>query len=488
MNMCAATSTCHLDGGLPDGSDGSMCTGSCIDGGGGDANVDLEMPDLMPRCTSSTVATDCTNAAAPVCDTSTAEGACIACRNSGDDGQCAAHANGKNHCKTAGGPCVQCNGNGDCSGTTPICDNNACRGCNADSDCTSKVCEFSTGACVDASMIALVDHGGLGVTACNTARTGTQTGNDAAHAWCDVPTAVSTDARRYLLVTGYGGGAMSYNLVPTIGRDVTIVGPGGSVAAGSLATISGSNTKAAVTVDNVHTVVLDGLELTAGATGNSGVNCSQPGATLVVRSSLVDGNNGAGINTNGCAVTLLRNAISSNNGGGIKLSDGTYSVVNNFITDNGNTGPGVSLAGNISGLFWFNTIAGNTRTGANAGAFNCGGITSANAKIQASIVFTNAKTAGGASITTGCDFVDVDIDDTTTPTGVGNSGNFNTAPNFVGSGNTPYAIQSPSPCMNVFTLATAPTGGTLPTNDFAGTARPRASTGGYDIGCWQVVP
>lgn len=465
--------------------------------GGGSHDLGCEMvcttpqPDLMPACTPATVATSCASASQPICDTSSEM--CRGCTSSADNSQCAAHANGANVCNTSTGKCVECNVNADCtSSTKPICETtaNTCRACKANSECTSGVCEFSTGACVPATMIALVDHAGMGVTACEAARTaaGAQTGNDAAHAYCDIGSTANVtvnglaDGRAYLLVAGYGGGGMAYNSITSIPRTTTIVGPG--FAATNRAVVNGTAVNPAVTLGSLATLTLDGLELTAGAASNQGINCNHAGATLIVRNSYIDGNNGAGIGATSCAVTLDANIVYQNTGGGLNINGGSVTASNNLIVGNGTSGPGVLFVGSVGGTWWFNTVADNLRTGSNAAAFSCAAATAAPV-VQASIVWGNTKDGSGSSVGTGCSFTYTDIDDTTTPTG---TGNFNMNP-MLTSGTLPvtgYRIPATSPAVNKVTAATGLTGGTLPDHDVDGKPRPRAATGGDDIGGSQA--
>jgi hypothetical protein len=488
MSMCAA-GTCDMalpaDLGLPA------------------ADMGLPAPDLEPPCR---VATDCTSAATPICGS---DGKCRACADSSDDAQCAAHGNGKNVCKMGGGPCVGCNDNSACSGTTPICDQFACRGCASDSECPNKVCEVTTGVCVDGSMIALVDHGGLGVSACNSARSGAgaQTGVDAAHAWCDIQPAIAApSARPYLLVAGYGySNTMKYGPI-NITRDVTVVGPLGADSV--RAVVGGDSTHAGVTVGSVHTVVIDGMDINTGGFSLQGIYCSQAGATVTVRNAILNLNGEAGLESHGCVVsvdstsiddngggilvtngslTLTNSEIGANSVGGLSITGATYTVVNNFITGTQGNTAAVNFGGNVSGLFWFNTVAHNFM-GTAASGIDCTVVTGANPRIQASVIWGNAKNASGNSVAGNCDFVYDDIDDTTTPTGGNNVGNFNANPNFKDPNNGNFQIQAPSGCTDKITAATGLTGGTLPTRDYYGHARPRAATGGYDVGCQQLVP
>jgi MYXO-CTERM domain-containing protein len=122
---------------------------------------------MSNRCVQCNSDTECSGAT-PVCDGNV----CRACRA---DMECAARE-GTNACGASGAcvqcttasatacrsptsvcnnttnRCVQCNVNVECSGTTPVCDSNMCRGCRGDMDCAGREGTGScamTGACVE---------------------------------------------------------------------------------------------------------------------------------------------------------------------------------------------------------------------------------------------------------------------------------------------------------------------------------------------------
>jgi hypothetical protein len=285
--------------------------GGAVDMGAMDLrNVDLaDLASMQPMCTTATTKKDCKDPGKPICDTG---GSCVACTDSSDDAQCAAHMNGKPRCNSTSGQCVACRADTqavDCAAATPICgSDNVCRGCVAHSECPSHVCEISTGACVDASKVALVDHGGLGVSGCNNARAGTQNGNDADHAWCDIQPALTNDIRLYFLMTGYGIAGNGYSFISSIPHNVTIIGPGRSAA--KQAVIAADVSHPAVSCTTAIDVVLDGLEVADARSGHPGIEFDAAG-TLVVRNSLVVDNN-IGISFSGLALTVTGCTIARN--------------------------------------------------------------------------------------------------------------------------------------------------------------------------------
>jgi hypothetical protein len=110
-------------------------------------------------------AADC-DAAAPFCDNTTAS--CV--EQCTTDSQCPGLGDSSNDPFCIAGACVQCRmGMNDCAGTTPICDANACRGCMANPECASGLCNMGTGACVDASTLLYASPGGADTAACTEA-------------------------------------------------------------------------------------------------------------------------------------------------------------------------------------------------------------------------------------------------------------------------------------------------------------------------------
>lgn len=71
------------------------------------------------------------------------------------------------HCASSQ-TCVQCLQSSDCTEPTPVCDSasNTCRGCSADSECTSEVCDTSAGTCVDEANVVYASPAGMDSAAC----------------------------------------------------------------------------------------------------------------------------------------------------------------------------------------------------------------------------------------------------------------------------------------------------------------------------------
>lgn len=502
MTGCVPSPACMLDGGVEP--DMAGCTG-CADMHVSEGDIgmcimlcpnppDMTTVDMTPMCSPATAATDCTNAMKPICGSG---GICRACQSPTDDTACGTRSTSTPRCMPSGtsaGECVACvpssplGQSANCStATAPICTAlGTCRACQSHAECASGICIFdgaAAGGCAPSAMVALVDNGNAVVATCQAGRP-TRNGNTAATAYCDVSEAV-TDGRPYVFVKGSG---QPYGAITLTDHTITIVGPGATASpTARLFTVAMASVSLSVGSGS-HPTVLDGLDLGGDSFMKAlrGVGCNNStgtaaNANLVIRNSRAHDSTMEGLLATSCASTLDANTFTTNTGGGVSISGGSITMVNNFVVDNGTSGPGVVLAGNLSSsLFWFNTIANNLRTGGQVGGINCAGVLSGAPVIQASIINGNTM-AGGASVV-GCNVNYSDIDDTTAPTGIGN---FSQAPLFVASG---YHLQAGSPCKDKITAGTGLTGGTLPTHDIDGDPRPRASTGGDDVGADQIVP
>jgi hypothetical protein len=291
---------------------------------------------------------------------------------------------------------------------------------------------------------------------------------------------------------------MSCSLNATVAAigPMTIIGPGrNATPTAKIAPTTGPAVSLA-TSGNDATLTIDGLEL-IGAGGGSpaaGVKCqviTSGTPTLTISNSYIHNSGGYGVDSSSCALTLDANIIYQNTGGGVSINGGSVTASNNLIVGNGTAGPGVSFGGSVSGTWWFNTIASNSfKTGptTNPSAFTCSTTGATLPVLQAGIVWGNDKASGASFDSSRCVFTYTDIDDTTTPSGGGNVGNFNMDPMFT-TGTLPatgFRIPAGSPCKDKITSATGLVGGTLPNHDVDGNARPRPATGGYDCGASQA--
>ncbi len=369
---------------------------------------------------------------------------------------------------------------------------NACGPCSAHSDCSSGVC-MTGGTCAAPSQVAYVNNNPA--ICSDTAHTSTPTAP-----YCKIADAtILASPLPYIVVapsaTSYD--AVSLTAVVAAIGPLTIIGPGHNAATSAKIAPATGPAISIASSGNAVTLTVDGLELigAGGGAPAAGAKCqvvTSGAPSLTILNSYIHSSGLYGVDSSSCSLTLDANIIGANNtGGGVSINGGTVKVSNNLIVANGSNGPGVLFAGSVSGTWWFNTVANNSyKTGptTNQGAYNCSTTGNTLPLLQAGIVWGNDKSGGASFDSARCAFTYTDIDDTTTPTGGTNTGNFNTNPTLT-AGTLPaasYRITTGSAAENVVTSSTGLTGGTLPAHDVDGNARPRASTGGYDVGASQA--
>lgn len=381
---------------------------------------------------------DC-SAAVPVCGVDTH--LCEPCTAVDD---CAGRA-GLAICDDTTGECVECLDAGDCPGEAPVCDDQVCRGCNGDTECSSEVCFIDSGACADPDAVIYVETGG--------AITGS----------CPQDTACSTMSRAILQVTA------TRNIIKV--RPGTYAEP--VVLDGITVTIVGDDAILRTAGFDQHAIhVLGGADVTlervtiSGATPNAlspvGLRCE--GATSTVR--------------------LSRSSVTGNVGGAITILGCQFSLTNNVIEGNGQTTSGVAAvtirdigAGSLHELA-FNTITSNAVNANTVGGVEC-------LSVVPTLVFSNnivyANTISGTGTQVGgdveCTWRYSDIG----PLGpaVPGTGNVNLDPMFVDVVDRDFHLAGNSPVRNI-----ADPAATIDV-DFDGDSRPLAS--GPDIGADEVV-
>lgn len=413
MPECASSTTCPTEKPICDTGAGK-CRACVVDT---DDAACASRDGAQPFCGSSGACVACKlasqcPASAPICSSS---GSCAACSSAADDATCSTRTAGAQpRCKVSGtnaGQCVACAAaanteSSDCAGAAPICSAaGACRACAAHGECDAGVCIFDgadAGKCADAAQVALVDNGGLSVSACETARP-TRDGNASATAYCDVAEAVSESAKRpYALVAG---SAEPYSAITIANRTLTIVGPGVKASpTARLFTLSQPAVGVMVSASQVAILVLDGLDLGGDASSktSNGLFCSRSGgtasATVTVRNSSLHDSSSAGVDSSGCALQLDACNISINGGGGIKLASTSYTVTNSIVALNGPNGRGVTIDDTSTGAFAFNTVVKNT-VAAGVGGIDCG---AGAAKAIKNSIFYQNTTSGGTQLGAQC--------------------------------------------------------------------------------------
>jgi hypothetical protein len=72
------------------------------------------------------------------------------------------------HC--VGGACVACRADGnDCPANAPVCDGGICRGCTADTECSSDACDLDAGGCLDETSVLYAAPSGSANSDCSRA-------------------------------------------------------------------------------------------------------------------------------------------------------------------------------------------------------------------------------------------------------------------------------------------------------------------------------
>lgn len=302
---------------------------------------------------------DMASACAPACSGSTpicVAPDCQACTAQVDpEGACFAATPATPHCLTMGGDagsCVGCRDNTDCQdANAPFCDttSHACRGCIADTECPSLICDLTPGSstrnhCVPMTQVEYVDAGappgGKGLTP--------------ATAWQKLVDGVNhaiTDKRLYVHVAA---GSYAENISnTTAGSTVFIVGADGAIVNPGNGDALGASKGGTLIVRN----------LVATAPGN-GANCSG-GSFTAYHTQFVD-NQQIGVYAKGCNVLLDGIWVTGSKMGGVNI-DGDFTLINSIIAKNSGGGFNQLATGTNKMIFANNTVAENMSGDVTAG-------------------------------------------------------------------------------------------------------------------------
>jgi hypothetical protein len=341
--------------------------------GGGDLGGSIDMAGCA--CSSTT----------PICVAMS----CVSCLStSGPDGACAAASPSTPFCETSGadaGSCIACRDSNDCPTATPFCDatTQACRGCIADTECPSLVCELTPnvanhGLCVPIAQVEYVD--GKAATNGNglLPTTPRQKIQDA------INHATGGDNRAYVHIA-----AFTYNESVGVnnGAVIYLVGADGAIIHPMTMDALGASNGGSLTVRN----------LVATATSGNGGNCQNASFTAY-RSQLV-GSSQNGMYSSNCALLLDGVWIDSNTFSGIYIGAGDFTVINSIITRNGGSGGLYQQAGATNVTFANNTVADNSASGTYGGV-TC--VSGSSLAVRNSILYDNKGTAGSTISETNC--------------------------------------------------------------------------------------
>ncbi len=384
----------------------------------------------------------------------------------GCDSQADCTEPGKAVCDLEGSrTCVQCTMTMDeaCTGDTPVCGGDSCRGCTADAECGADGVCLPTGACTTADKVAFVAPQGMDNAMCAKAMP-----------CAKVSSALAlTPARAFIHVTG-----TIDDTVTVASGNVTIFG-----AANARLTHTGVG-DAALTLSGSSQVVIFNLEINQVAGDGISVTGS---ASLSMTASKVTESSGIGIRMNGGELKLHRCHLEGNRGGGLSLIDAKFQIVNNFIVANGgmasNIGGAtfVEVSTSVTGnLFELNTVAKNLVTGSTIPAgVRCASLT-APVKLSSNIVYANSQLFGnginGLQVTAdaNCTWIHSNIG----PMGVSGTTNLSADPMFVNFEGNNFHLGPSSPARDKADPASAVT------IDIDGDVRPQGPA--PDIGADEI--
>lgn len=359
--------------------------------------------------------------------------------------------------------CVQCTETmkDACTGDTPVCGGNSCRGCTADAECGADGVCLPTGACTTADKVAFVSQQGRDNAMCTKA------------APCaKVSSALAlTPSRTFIHVTG------------TIDDTVTIAGGNFTLFGAANARLTSTTGGTALTMHGRSEVEIQNLEIYQVA--GDGISMSGS-SSLSMTSSKVTGSSGVGIRMDRGVLKLHRSLIEGNRGGGLVLIDAKFEIVNNVITSNGGSSSNIGGAvfvqnsdtatGNV---FELNTVAKNLVTGATLPAgVRCVGLT-APVKLSSNIVHSNGQFdngINGVQVTSdpNCTWTYSNIG----PMGVSGTTNLSADPMFVNFEGNNFHLGPSSPARDKADPASTVT------IDFDGDARPQGPA--LDIGADEI--
>ena len=393
---------------------------------------------------------------------------CVSCLSTSDpDGACAAVSSSTPFCDTSGsgaGSCIACRSASDCSGVTPFCDagTHVCRGCVADTECASLICELTPGAqnhgtCIDTGKVVYADvANGADSNSGLSPATATKTLQHAVN----VATGL-TPARPF--VHAAAGSYNENNGVGVNGKSIYIVAATGAIlhASGGGHDALGAQGGGSMTVRN----------LIAMADMGNGGNCTS--ASFTAYQTQFINSNQLGVVASACTPLILDGCtISGNLQGGITVISGDFKILNSIIVKNNGAGL-YQTATAATTAFVNNTVADNSSGVSNVGV-TCpptNGVTLVN-----TILYDN-KGAGGTISETNCNQSFSASDDTGagTPTVLLSAGH---PPGFAAAGD--YHLGAGSPCIDQGTSTSAPD------HDFDFQPRPDPKTMKVDIGADEV--
>ncbi len=301
------------------------------------------------QCEDGDAQDDCANPS-PACSATTH--LCVPCGGAAD---CAGDPGGP---VCVGGSCVECDDATDCPlATAGVCDPqaNACRGCIADDECASGVCNRDAGTCAATADVLYVELNAAGTACTQSAPCGTLA----------QALAIAGDHTIKL-----GAGLHRGTAAISGGRAITLHGAGvDQTTLDYFATVPGAEF---LTVTSGAALTLEGLRLTGAPPTAPAVRCDN--ATVAAFRVHIDGVGQGGVAINRCSFSLVNTAITRC--GSATSTFGAVSLTN--------------LTSAQTVRFEFNTLIGNSASGANVAGVACA-LLSRPVPLTSSIVFGNDR-------------------------------------------------------------------------------------------------
>lgn len=392
---------------------------------------------------------------------------CVSCLSTSDgEGACAAVSPATPHCSPTGA-CVGCRNIGDCGGVTPFCDatTHVCRGCVADAECPSLICDLTPGStthgvCIAAGQVVYADgasgnDGNSGLSPLAATRTVGKAVNIAVGL---------TPARGYVHVA-----AGSYSeSVGVNNKTIYIVGADGAIIHPTNQDGLGAQSGGSLTVRN----------LVVTATNGNGGNCQSNASFTAYRTQFINSAQ-LGVFSSSCQLLLDACWIHGNSGGGVSLN-GSFTILNSIITKNGGAGGVVQVATGTTMVFANDTVADNVASASATAGVNCA-VVGPLAPVN-TILYNNRLTGGMLAETNNCSgSFDANDDASAGPQSTVDL----TAKSPGFKGGTPvtadsYHLTPGSPCLNEASPLYAPD------HDYDFARRPDAASMKPDIGAVEL--
>jgi len=396
------------------------------------------------------------------------------------------------------GVCVACEMNSQCSGAAPVCElaTNTCRGCSADTECSSGVCLGSLGTCATADQLVYVkEAGGVDTGMCE---------QSAPCATINYAKNRATGARNVLRVIGNltqagelqkkihvdgDGGTWTSAGLPVLGvgtadGDVTIEGltiSGPPVVADNAPVVQCLNNaslhfhdaKVKMAAPGIFSVCKLTLTKSQVSETRTAVQCMD--SALTIEDSKISGVARKVIEASGCQVKLVRNQITGTTSDQYfvdVINPPSLVIENNLLWDATTlTSNGISVTGApTGGVIRFNTMVASMAGVHTGEALTCSGTSVASSNVMA---WQNGKAVGINPCARRFNAFDAQ-----TPVGAGEGNTSGTLANlFV------------NPISDFHLAATSPALGLADPNDktsvdLDGKARP--ATGRLDAGAYEV--